>query len=79
LSDNKRCGKHQTENSIEKFFTNVNENFPPLKYEFIVEGALAEVVAKFPGSLKDLMQEFIKAIAMHRHWERETVKDQVPA
>jgi catalase len=37
------------------------------------------VVTSRNGSLQEFTQEFIKAIAMHRHWERETVKDQVPA
>jgi catalase len=37
------------------------------------------VVTSRNGSLQEFTQEFIKAIAMHRHWERESVKDQVPA
>jgi catalase len=37
------------------------------------------VVTSRNGSIKEFTQEFIKAIAMHRHWERETIKDQVPA
>jgi catalase len=37
------------------------------------------VVTSRNGSLQEFAQAFIKAIAMHRHWERESVKDQVPA
>jgi catalase len=37
------------------------------------------VVTSRNSALEPFIQEFIKAIAMHRHWERETIKDQVPA
>jgi catalase len=37
------------------------------------------VSARNGASMKDLASEFIHAIAQHRHWERESVKDEIPA
>jgi catalase len=37
------------------------------------------VVTSRKGSVPEFIQEFIKAIAMHRHWEREKIKDRIPA
>jgi catalase len=37
------------------------------------------VTAKNGAGMDDFSSEFIQAIAQHRHWERESIKDEVPA
>lgn len=37
------------------------------------------VIAVDSGELGAFIQEFKQAIAAHRHWERESVNDQIPA